>query len=136
MRVYAFFFCLPFAGTEEKQECIKTLLNEQQNLCHQAAENCLSLQNLKRILYVYNRYFIALSRFKVEQQQVEESKVMSESHAVTVETKANVSEFCVFLCTNERCQGRTFLYLVVVLFGFEINFSGFALPVECLSSVK
>lgn len=78
------------SGNEEKQDCIKTLLNEQQSLCHQAAENCLSVQNLKRILYVYNRYFIALSRFKAEQVE-ENNKIVTESHTVVVDTKANVS---------------------------------------------
>lgn len=77
-------------GTEEKQDCIKTLLGEQQSLCHQAAENCLSVQNLRRILYVYNRYFIALARYKAK-ELAEDNKVMMEPHAVVVETKTNVS---------------------------------------------
>lgn len=87
--ISCFFF--NFVGNEEKQDCIKALLSEQQSLCHQAAENCLSVQNLKRILYVYNRYFIALSRFKAEQVEESNKVNVTESHAVVVDTKANVS---------------------------------------------
>lgn len=62
---------------------------EQQNLCHQAAENCLSVMGLKRILFVYNRYFIALSRYKPD---IEECRNVTEQHPVTVDTKSNVGD--------------------------------------------
>lgn len=86
--VKRFLLLFVFAANEEKQDCVKALLMEQQNLCHQAAENCLSVMGLKRVLYVYNRYFIALSRYKPD---VEECRAIAEHHPVAVDTKVHVS---------------------------------------------
>lgn len=90
---------LLFLGAEEKQDCIKVLLSEQQALCHQAAENCLSVQSLKRMLFVYSRYFIALARYKKPDSLDDDNvtsnittKTVHEVHSAVLDLKStNVS---------------------------------------------
>lgn len=49
---------------EQKANCIKSLLTEQRELSLQAASHSLSAVHLKQRLNIYQRYFIALARFK------------------------------------------------------------------------
>lgn len=52
------------AAVEQKANCIKSLLTEQRELSLQAASHSLSAVHLKQRLNIYQRYFIALARFK------------------------------------------------------------------------
>ncbi|XP_055600343.1 probable E3 ubiquitin-protein ligase HERC2 isoform X2 [Uranotaenia lowii] len=54
----------PIPSVEEKRTCSCKLIAEQREICLQAAANCLSATRTKQLLYVYQRYFIALQRCK------------------------------------------------------------------------
>lgn len=57
-------FLLVFLASEEKAACMKSLLAEQRDLSLQAAGHSLSAIHLRQRLYIYQRYFTALARFK------------------------------------------------------------------------
>ncbi|XP_058465564.1 probable E3 ubiquitin-protein ligase HERC2 [Malaya genurostris] len=58
----------PIPSVDEKRACTKRLIAEQREICLQAAANCLSSARTKLLLYVYQRYFIALQRCKPEEK--------------------------------------------------------------------
>uniref|UniRef100_A0A1B0AIV8 HECT-type E3 ubiquitin transferase n=1 Tax=Glossina pallidipes TaxID=7398 RepID=A0A1B0AIV8_GLOPL len=61
-----------------KLDCQRTLLNEMHDTALQAAGNCLSALHLRQQLFIYERYFVALTRCKqlhmVQQQQQPQQK--------------------------------------------------------------
>lgn len=53
-----------FTANEERVSCIRALLNEQREISLNAAAHSLSAIHLRQRLYVYQRYFIALTRYR------------------------------------------------------------------------
>jgi E3 ubiquitin-protein ligase HERC2 len=76
----------PIPSNEQKTACIKSLLAEQHEICLQSAASCLSAVQLKQLMLVYRRYFIALARCK--DQDLAEAKQVQVESAAAVETKA------------------------------------------------
>lgn len=60
-----------FLATEEKAACIKSLLAEQRDLSLQAASHSLSAIHLRQRLYIYQRYFTALARYRPTSSKVD-----------------------------------------------------------------
>jgi E3 ubiquitin-protein ligase HERC2 len=79
----------PIPSAEQKMTCIKSLLAEQHEICLQSAGSCLSAIQLKQLMYVYQRYFIALARCKTSEIDLTSKQVMAESIATMTETKVN-----------------------------------------------
>lgn len=63
-------------GEREKRLCIKSLLSEQRDLSLQAAGHSLSAVHLKRRIFIYHRYLVALAR---SQKAVTPSKTIAVS---------------------------------------------------------
>lgn len=82
-----------FTGTEEKQDCVKVLLNEQQALCHQAAENCSSSPLKSCYLSTLDilSHCTVLIFEKPESEDSNNSRTISETHSITPDLKSNVS---------------------------------------------
>lgn len=64
----------PLPTADQKSYCIRSLLCEQRDIALRSAGNCLSAQHLKQRLYVYDRYFTALARTKIENQNENQRK--------------------------------------------------------------
>lgn len=54
-----------------KHDCQRALIGELHELALRAAGNCLSAQQLRQQLFIYERYFVALKRSQQQQQQQE-----------------------------------------------------------------
>ena len=53
----------------DKVNCQRILLSELHNIALQAAGNCLSALHLRQQFSIYERYFVALARYKQQQQE-------------------------------------------------------------------
>lgn len=61
----------PIPTTNEKFKFLQALLREQQETSHKAARNCLSTVHLRQRLCIFERYLIALGRFKAAEKGAE-----------------------------------------------------------------
>lgn len=100
------FYFLVLIAPEEKATCIKSLLSEQRDLSLQAAGHSLSAVHLRQRLYIYQRYFTALARYKP--QKVETVKRSLDMASPSFDAKLQVGVFfkpalsvvCMSVCAN------------------------------------
>lgn len=74
----------PVPSTEEQVSCIKALLAEQRDISLKAASHSLSAVHLRQRLFVYQRYFTALTRVRTGVGQGEATIGQSASTAATM----------------------------------------------------
>lgn len=61
-----------------KHDCQRALIGELHELALRAAGNCLSAQQLRQQLFIYERYFVALKRTQQQQQQQLEAQAQAQ----------------------------------------------------------
>lgn len=103
-------FASVYVAPEEKATCIKSLLSEQRDLSLQAAGHSLSAVHLRQRLYIYQRYFTALARYKP--QKVDTVKRMPDRASPSIDDKLQVS---ILFNSVRLCQCILWLYYPLVL---------------------
>lgn len=73
---------------------MRSILNEQRDLSIQAASHCLSAIHLKQLLFIYNRYFVALARCKVPSQPTEDTSSLKVLPSITELTRNHQNKAC------------------------------------------
>lgn len=91
-----FEFCFIYLAPEEKATCIKSLLSEQRDLSLQAAGHSLSAVHLRQRLYIYQRYFTALARYKPK--KIDNVKRSPDRASPSIDAKLQVSLVLLHSC--------------------------------------
>lgn len=74
LQLTLFIFILQRTANEERVSCIRALLSEQRDISLNAAAHSLSAIHLRQRLYVYQRYFVALTRFRKPDTALENAR--------------------------------------------------------------